>query len=100
MRRDLLTRPDPPSGEPRLSQQKRGYGHDDRSTDRGTACGAGGHFRCWRKGPDQGGAGDAANRERKARSEEHTSELESLMRTSYAVFCWNNNRLYTTLKNK
>src|SRR3546814_8402909 len=29
------------------------------------------------------------------RSEEHTSELQSLMRTSYAVFCWkkkNNNK--------
>src|SRR3546814_19577877 len=25
--------------------------------------------------------------ERQARSEEHTSELQSLMRTSYAVFC-------------
>src|SRR3546814_5229399 len=25
----------------------------------------------------------------RARSEEHTSELESLMRISYAVFCWN-----------
>src|SRR3546814_7981945 len=25
--------------------------------------------------------------EQKARSEEHTSELQSLMRTSYAVFC-------------
>src|SRR3546814_9999625 len=25
-----------------------------------------------------------------ARSEEHTSELQSLMRTSYAVFCLNN----------
>src|SRR3546814_1681199 len=24
----------------------------------------------------------------KARSEEHTSELQSLMRNSYAVFCW------------
>src|SRR3546814_5981054 len=23
-----------------------------------------------------------------SRSEEHTSELQSLMRTSYAVFCW------------
>src|SRR3546814_6782725 len=28
-----------------------------------------------------------AQREREARSEEHTSELQSLMRTSYAVFC-------------
>src|SRR3546814_4541517 len=27
------------------------------------------------------------NRDRPARSEEHTSELQSLMRTSYAVFC-------------
>src|SRR3546814_6802091 len=28
------------------------------------------------------------------RSEEHTSELPSLMRTSYAVFCLNYNRIY------
>src|SRR3546814_7985533 len=28
-----------------------------------------------------------ANREKKMRSEEHTSELQSLMRNSYAVFC-------------
>src|SRR3546814_8248315 len=27
------------------------------------------------------------------RSEEHTSELQSLMRTSYAVFCLNKNRI-------
>src|SRR3546814_5124117 len=26
------------------------------------------------------------------RSEEHTSELQSLMRTSYAVFCWTKTR--------
>src|SRR3546814_2804550 len=26
------------------------------------------------------------------RSEEHTSELQSLMRTSYAVFCWKKNK--------
>src|SRR3546814_9632952 len=29
-----------------------------------------------------------------ARSEEHTSELQSLMRTSYAVFCLNKNKHY------
>src|SRR3546814_59793 len=29
--------------------------------------------------------------ERRHRSEEHTSELQSLMRISYAVFCWTNN---------
>src|SRR3546814_4478510 len=33
------------------------------------------------RAPDRGAAG------RPARSEEHTSELQSLMRTSYAVFC-------------
>src|SRR3546814_2533444 len=30
------------------------------------------------------------------RSEEHTSELQSLMRTSYAVFCLKNKKLKTT----
>src|SRR3546814_8599687 len=29
------------------------------------------------------------------RSEEHTSELQSLMRISYAVFCLKNNKSYT-----
>src|SRR3546814_7028826 len=29
-----------------------------------------------------------------ARSEEHTSELQSLMRTSYAVFCLKKKKLY------
>src|SRR3546814_3144590 len=32
----------------------------------------------------------------KRRSEEHTSELQSLMRTSYAVFCLNNNKHNTS----
>src|SRR3546814_7423871 len=31
--------------------------------------------------------GSAVQREKVARSEEHTSELQSLMRISYAVFC-------------
>src|SRR3546814_4290118 len=31
------------------------------------------------------------------RSEEHTSELQSLMRTSYAVFCLNKKKKNTTL---
>src|SRR3546814_14019809 len=40
--------------------------------------------------PDQrrrGGAAAARPAECRARSEEHTSELQSLMRISYAVFC-------------
>src|SRR3546814_4060142 len=36
-------------------------------------------------GPDQPGSGSAFMR--RSRSEEHTSELQSLMRISYAVFC-------------
>src|SRR3546814_8815225 len=31
------------------------------------------------------------------RSEEHTSELQSLMRISYAVFCLKNNTIITTI---
>src|SRR3546814_1488321 len=34
-----------------------------------------------------GDTGPGLNDEQKQRSEEHTSELQSLMRTSYAVFC-------------
>src|SRR3546814_7645195 len=33
------------------------------------------------------GAGEEARQHAEGRSEEHTSELPSLMRTSYAVFC-------------
>src|SRR3546814_8327585 len=32
------------------------------------------------------------------RSEEHTSELQSLMRISYAVFCLTKNKQYTNIK--
>src|SRR3546814_3239348 len=37
----------------------------------------------------------AADRRRRSRSEEHTSELQSLMRISYAVFCSKKKRLIT-----
>src|SRR3546814_1271379 len=37
----------------------------------------------------QGHADGSFNAYDSERSEEHTSELQSLMRTSYAVFCWN-----------
>src|SRR3546814_3160742 len=45
-----------------------------------------------RKADETGGRGDidqvpAIRTVRRARSEEHTSELQSLMRISYAVFC-------------
>src|SRR3546814_6349291 len=43
------------------------------------------HFE--RGGGDAAGIGRLARREHHARSEEHTSELQSLMRISYAVFC-------------
>src|SRR3546814_2019902 len=36
---------------------------------------------------DQVGGGDLFQRRAERRSEEHTSELQSLMRISYAVFC-------------
>src|SRR3546814_6147416 len=40
-----------------------------------------------RRGPDWGRLGGRAARLPGHRSEEHTSELQSLMRISYAVFC-------------
>src|SRR3546814_9194938 len=45
----------------------------------------------WRRRPD----GHDDGGDRRYRSEEHTSELQSLMRISYAVFCLkkNNNRM-------
>src|SRR3546814_6506101 len=50
----------------------------------------------------QGGEKTYADFEIAFRSEEHTSELQSLMRISYAVFCLkkkkNNNRLYAKTK--
>src|SRR3546814_9990500 len=52
--------------------------------------------------PDQGGACQAAARAGRYRSEENTSELQSLMRISYAVFCLkkknkNDNKQYTNI---
>src|SRR3546814_7602800 len=41
--------------------------------------------------------GDAANLDDLDRSEEHTSELQSLMRISYAVFCLKNKKNVTTI---
>src|SRR3546814_7921828 len=45
----------------------------------------------------------ALERERKTqvrqRSEEHTSELQSLMRISYAVFCLKKNKIQRTIHN-
>src|SRR3546814_2779257 len=42
--------------------------------------------------------GGVSVRRRGVRSEEHTSELQSLMRISYAVFCWKKkNTTYTTI---
>src|SRR3546814_1811805 len=49
---------------------------------RGSRIGGGG-FRC----PGGVVVGGALRDQRKLRSEEHTSELQSLMRISYAVFC-------------
>src|SRR3546814_3482704 len=39
------------------------------------------------------GAAAAGKRQLEARSEEHTSELQSLMRISYAVFCLTNKKI-------
>src|SRR3546814_9670623 len=43
---------------------------------------------------------DRSSRPAKARSEEHTSELQSLMRISYAVFCLKKKKIITQTRNK
>src|SRR3546814_9288008 len=43
---------------------------------------------------------DRAGRAGAGRSEEHTSELQSLMRTSYAVFCLKTKIHYTQIQHK
>src|SRR3546814_7176198 len=52
--------------------------------------GMGAHHRMLR------GVGHAGNRRGVVRSEEHTSELQSLMRISYAVFCLKQKTQYQT----
>src|SRR3546814_6743458 len=42
----------------------------------------------------------ALERSCNGRSEEHTSELQSLMRISYAVFCLNKKKQHTSIKNQ
>src|SRR3546814_6752289 len=49
--------------------------------------------------PDLGLVGDPAV-EVEHRSEQHTSELQSLMRISYAVFCLKNKKRYTSRHQK
>src|SRR3546814_3084721 len=44
--------------------------------------------------PKQCGSGEQLLGRRRARSEEHTSELQSLMRISYAVFCLKKKKIH------
>src|SRR3546814_3080946 len=55
----------------------------------------GGVFRGRRREPPDGGRRGSAT----SRSEEHTSELQSLMRISYAVFCLKKNKLASDMRN-
>src|SRR3546814_10119438 len=66
--------------------------YDEMETDRAGPCRYCGHRRC---GPRRA-VGDGAARP--GRSEEHTSELQSLMRISYAVFCLKKKKNDTTTK--
>src|SRR3546814_10164294 len=74
------------------SHAHRGRAYSARSTARRAAHAAHRYPRHQRSRAD-GGRGDAAGGNRSGRcnrSEEHTSELQSLMRISYAVFCLKN----------
>src|SRR3546814_9751295 len=55
--------------------------------------------RASKKAPRSRGLSVSINRNRSLRSEEHTSELQSLMRISYAVFCLKKKNKTTTQRN-
>src|SRR3546814_8059284 len=72
------------------SGEASGWGENDAGSE------AGRNSRADRKGPrrfDLADGRSGADRQIRRRSEEHTSELQSLMRLSYAVFCLKNNKL-------
>src|SRR3546814_1111728 len=52
------------------------------------------HFQLGQDGAQ--GDHDPIDEDRLSRSEEHTSELQSIMRTSYAVFCLKNTKTQTS----
>src|SRR3546814_3071515 len=58
-----------------------------------------GRLRCRRLALAAGGRLAAGAGLGGARSEEHTSELQSLMRISYAVFCFKKKKQYPSVKN-
>src|SRR3546814_4551321 len=76
----------PPGGNPGIARFHRD--EDRRQPVGGTAVVAAGHRR---RGRSRRGNRPPAWL-RRDRSEEHTSELQSLMRTSYAVFCLKKNK--------
>src|SRR3546814_6168544 len=68
---------------PRRSANASGAG---RYSGQAIATTPGSAYRCVTKGGDQGPA-VSGQHDRPGRSEEHTSELQSLIRISYAAFC-------------
>src|SRR3546814_7426809 len=80
--------------------------HDEHGGDACCHECSGRHHRTLRQAADAAhavAAGAAATETRsetdeQPRSEEHTSELQSLMRISYAVFCLKKKYTYTTIK--
>src|SRR3546814_13924276 len=65
-------------------------------TGLGSRCEGAGPCRCGGEGGCPHQHGPARNHGVLPRSEEHTSELQSLMRISYAVFCLKKTHTYTT----
>src|SRR3546814_6320315 len=92
--REIVHHFDPNLGdEAALGGERRQPQHDE-DDQRAQAAAAKPHHGAEAAGPDQGhaeaegeAAEDGAGPAEARRSEEHTSELQSLMRISYAVFC-------------
>src|SRR3546814_1924991 len=80
-------RPARPAGAVELDRAARGHAQPQRAADGAPRSGCAGAAarRAFRADRCDRNAGERTRR--RPRSEEHTSELQSLMRTSYAVFC-------------
>src|SRR3546814_1384784 len=78
--RVLAVPPAPDPAQPGARHELHGADRADHAGERARSARAGSH-------PDREGEGRSDHPVAVQRSEEHTSELQSLMRISYAVFC-------------
>src|SRR3546814_2251193 len=91
----LSRQSDRPSSAPCCPEAVRRSAAAGRTPGIGVACGHAGFGPASGPGLDPRDSGSRVALHARSRSEEHTSELQSLMRISYAVFCLKKKNKYT-----